>query len=45
MAASSFWRVFDYNENDIAYAVTPLYHSASFTMCLFNTIERGNSFF
>lgn len=41
MSCSLYWQTFGYNENDIGYAVTPLYHSASTNMCLFNTIERG----
>ncbi|XP_062583298.1 long-chain fatty acid transport protein 6-like [Saccostrea cucullata] len=41
MSSSVYWQAFGYNENDIGYAVTPLYHSASTTLCLFNTIERG----
>lgn len=41
IAAAAFWHCFDFNENDIAYAVTPLYHSASLMVCVYNTLERG----
>lgn len=41
ISCSLYWQTFGYNENDIGYAVTPLYHSASTNLCLFNTIERG----
>lgn len=41
IGVSSFWQCFDFNENDIAYAVTPLYHSASFLVCVYNSLDRG----
>ncbi|XP_061172699.1 long-chain fatty acid transport protein 6-like [Saccostrea echinata] len=39
--ASAYWQAFDYSENDIVYAASPLYHGVSLALCLFNTIERG----
>lgn len=44
VSASAFWHIFDFNENDIAYAVTPLYHSASFLISVYNTLDQGMFF-
>jgi hypothetical protein len=41
---ASNMQVIALNENDIVYAVTPLYHSAATTLSLFNTIGRGMRF-
>ena len=38
--ACSF-QVFSFNENDIVYISTPLYHSAATVLGLFNTINVG----
>jgi hypothetical protein len=41
---ASNMQVIALNENDIVYAVTPLYHSAATTLSLFNTIGQGMRF-
>ncbi|XP_069137930.1 long-chain fatty acid transport protein 6-like isoform X2 [Argopecten irradians] len=41
IASSKIWACFDFNANDISYAVTPLYHSGATVLALFNTIAVG----
>ncbi|XP_033749511.1 very long-chain acyl-CoA synthetase-like [Pecten maximus] len=43
IGSSKIWASFDFNANDVSYAVTPLYHSGATTLCLFNTIAVGCS--
>lgn len=40
-AMTNNMQIINFNENDIAYAVTPLYHSAATTLSLFNVIGQG----
>ncbi|OWF46903.1 very long-chain acyl-CoA synthetase-like [Mizuhopecten yessoensis] len=41
IATSKMYSLFDYNEKDVVYVVTPLYHSAAATNCFFNSIDTG----
>lgn len=41
IGVSKAFQYFSYNENDVVYIVTPLYHSAATVLGLFNTIDVG----
>ncbi|XP_060064120.1 long-chain fatty acid transport protein 2-like [Ylistrum balloti] len=43
ISASKIWASFDFNDSDVSYAVTPLYHSGAASLCLMNTIAVGAS--
>ncbi|KAJ8304562.1 hypothetical protein KUTeg_018145, partial [Tegillarca granosa] len=43
IGGTTSYQWFDFNENDISYIVTPLYHSAATCVTLFNTIGMGST--